>query len=78
MPQLDILLFSSQSFSGMIFISGFLYFSKILFPYISFFVKFDGTKIVYFFEGVNTLLIEQSSVNGSRRQNLLVLKYIST
>lgn len=41
MPQLDLLLFSSQCFTGIIFVLGFMYFSKVLFPYISFFLKIE-------------------------------------
>jgi len=39
MPQLDILLFSSQYVTGLLFCLGFFYFSKTVLPYISFFVK---------------------------------------
>jgi len=41
MPQLDLLLFSSQCFTGLIFVLGFMYFSKVLLPYISFFLKIE-------------------------------------
>jgi len=78
MPQLDILLFFSQSFSGLVFVSGFLYFTKVLFPYISFFVKFENSKVISFFEEINRLLLEQQSLNSSRRQNVFVLKYITS
>jgi hypothetical protein len=49
MPQLDLLLFSSQCFTGIVFVLGFMYFSKILLPYISFFLKIEE------FDTLNTL-----------------------
>jgi hypothetical protein len=78
MPQLDILLFFSQSFSGVVFVSGFLYFSKVIFPYLSFFVKFEEIKVLSFFEEINLLLADQTSLGDSRKQNTLVLKYIKS
>lgn len=75
MPQLDILLFFSQSFSGVIFVSGFLYFSKVLLPYISFFVKFEEKKQLAFLKQIKTLFLERDCLNGSRNLNKSVLKY---
>jgi len=66
MPQLDILLFSSQYVTGLLFCLGFFYFSKTVLPYISFFVKLEEYNIL------NSLEISDEILDD--KQHLLVLR----
>lgn len=59
MPQLDFFLFSSQCFTGLLFVLGYLYFLKVLFPYISFFVKIEELDILNILRISDELLMDQ-------------------
>ena len=59
MPQLDILLFSSQFFTGILFFWGFILFSRTILPFISFFVKLDEYLLYDSLETVEDLLSDE-------------------
>jgi len=55
MPQLDIYLLYCQYFAGVLFLIGFIYFTKLILPYISIFVKLEEYYTFYYLELVNNL-----------------------
>ena len=74
MPQLDPLLFSSQCFTGIIFVLGFMYFSKILLPYISFFLKIEEFSTLNSLDISDELLDDQSILLDFMISNNLFLR----